>query len=99
MYDVGRKPTKIHLFAQRICQIAFKDWGFPVEALSENGFEYLADESLQRFPEECDARFRKMAIGHVKVFQRNLFSDLLNSFEFEKELLNLKLFTEKIINY
>ena len=71
MYDVGRKPTKSQVFAQRICQIAFNDWGFPIEALSENGLEHLADEALRRYPDECDARFRKMAIGRVLVFQRS----------------------------
>ena len=70
MYAVGHKPTKSQVFAQKICYIALNDWGFPVEALSPSGLEHLADETLRRFSEECDARFRKMAIGRVRVFQR-----------------------------
>ena len=71
MYAVGHKPTKSQVFAQKICYIALNDLGFPIEALSPSGLEYLADEALQRFPKECDARFRKMAIGRVRVFQRD----------------------------
>ena len=70
MYAVGHKPTKSQVFAQKICYIALKDWGFPIEALSPSGLEYLADEALWRFPKVCDALFRKMAIGRVRVFQR-----------------------------
>ena len=70
MYNVERKPTKSQVFAQKIYYIAVEDWGFPVKALSLSGLEHLADEALQRFPKECDARFRKMAIGRVRVFQR-----------------------------
>ena len=70
MYAVGHKPTKSQVFAQKICYIALNDWGFPIEALSPSGLEHLADEALRRFPKACDARFRKMAIGRVRVFQR-----------------------------
>lgn len=70
---VGRKPIKSQVFAQRICQIALTDWGFPIKALSdsENGLEHLADEALRRYLDECDAKFRKMAIRRVLVFQRS----------------------------
>ena len=57
MYNVEYKPTKSQVFAQKICYIALNEWGFLIEA-------------LRRFPKECDARFRKMAIGRVRVFQR-----------------------------
>ena len=70
MYAVGHKPTKSQVFAQKICYIAVNDWGFPIEALSPSGLEHLADAALRRFPKECDVRFRKMAIGRVRVFQR-----------------------------
>ena len=70
MYAVGHKPTKSQVFAQKICYIALNDSGFPIEALSPSGLEYLADAALRRFPKACDARFRKMAIGRVRVFQR-----------------------------
>ena len=69
-YDLGRKPTKSQVFAQKICYIAINDWGFPLEVISPSALEHLADEALRRFPEECDARFRKMAIGRVRVFQQ-----------------------------
>ena len=70
-YDVGRKPTKSQMLAQRICQIALKDWGFLIEALSENGLEHLADKALRRYPDECNSRFHRLAIGRVLVFQRS----------------------------
>ena len=69
-YDLGRKPTKSQVFAQKICYIAVNDWGFPIEVISLSALEHLADEARRRFPEECDVRFRKMAIGRVGVFQR-----------------------------
>ena len=50
MYDVGRKPTQSQVFAQRICHIALTVWGFPIEALSDNGLEHLADESTPAVP-------------------------------------------------
>ena len=70
-YDLGRKPTKSQVFAQKICYIAVSDWGFPIEVMSPPALEHLADEALWRFPEACDARFRQMAIGRVRVFQRS----------------------------
>ena len=70
MYAVGHKPTKSQVFAQKICYIALNEWDFPIEALSPSGLEHLADEALRRFPKACDVRFRKMAIGRVRVFQR-----------------------------
>lgn len=70
-YDLGQKPTKSQVFAQKICYIAVSDWGFPIEVISPSALEHLADEALRRFPEECDARFRGMAIGRVRVFQRS----------------------------
>ena len=70
-YDLGHKPTKSQVFAQRICYVAIHEWGLEIESLSENQLEHMADEALLRFPEECDARFRKMAIGRVRVFQRS----------------------------
>ena len=69
-YDLGHKPTKSQVFAQKICYIAVSDWGFPIEVISLSALEHLADEALQRFPKACDARFRRMAIGRVRVFQR-----------------------------
>ena len=69
-YDLGHKPSKSQVFAQKICYIAVNDWGFPIEVLSPSALEHLADEALQQFPEECDTRFRGMAIGRVRVFQR-----------------------------
>lgn len=69
-YDLGHKPTKSQVFAQKICYIAVNDWGFPIEVISPSALEHLADEALRRFPEACDVRFRKMAIGRVLVFQR-----------------------------
>ena len=69
-YDLGRKPTKSQVFAQKICYIAVSDWGFPIEGISPSALEHLADEALRRFPVECDAGFRQMAIGRVRVFQR-----------------------------
>ena len=71
-YDLGRKPTKSQVFAQKICYIAVSDWGFPIEVISPSALEHLADEALRRFPKACDARFRQMAIGRVRVFQRDL---------------------------
>ena len=69
-YDLGHKPTKSQVFAQKICYIAFNDWDFPIEVISSSALEHLADEALRRFPEECDVRFRQRAIGRVRVFQR-----------------------------
>ena len=69
MYEVGRKPTKSQAYARVICHIAVKERGLSIEALSETEIERLADDALRRYPKICDARFRKMAIGRVRVFQ------------------------------
>ena len=69
-YDLGHKPTKSQVFAQKIFYIAVSDWGFPIEVISPSALEHLADEALRRFPEACDAGFRRLAIGRVRVFQR-----------------------------
>ena len=70
-YELGRKPTKSQVFAQKICYIAVSDWDFPIEVISPSALEHLADEARRRFPKACDARFRQMAIGRVRVFQRS----------------------------
>lgn len=72
MYDVGNKPNKSQMFAQQICRIALTEWDTPIERLTEKALELLADNALQRFPEVCDGRFRNLAIGRVRVLQRNL---------------------------
>ena len=70
MYEVGCKPTKSQAYARVICHIAVKERGLSIEvSLSETDIERLADDALRRYPKICDARFRKMAIGRVKVFQ------------------------------
>ncbi len=72
MYEVGRKPTKSQAYARVICHIAVKERGLSIEvSLSETDIERLADDALRRYPKICDARFRKMAIGRVRVFQRS----------------------------
>ena len=72
MYEVGRKPTKSQAYARVICHIAVKERGLSIEvSLSETEIERLADDALRRYPKICDARFRKMAIGRVRVFQRS----------------------------
>ncbi len=73
MYEVGQKPKKSQVFARVICHIAVKERGLSVEALSGAEIAYIADDALRRYPKICDAQFRKMAIGRVRVFQRNLF--------------------------
>lgn len=70
MYNVGRKPTKSQAYARVICHIAVKQRGLSIEALSGAEIESIADDALRRYPRICDARFRKMAIGRVRVFQR-----------------------------
>ena len=75
-YDLGHKPTKSQVFAQKICYLAVSDWGFPIEVISPSALEHLADEALRRFPKECDARFRQMAIGRVRVFQQKCSLEL-----------------------
>ena len=72
MYEVGRKPTKSQAYARVICHIAVKERGLSIEAsLSETEIERLADDALRRYPKICDARFRRLAIGRVRVFQRS----------------------------
>lgn len=68
-YDLGHKPSKSQIFAQKIYQIAIKDQGLAVELISRVDLENLADEALLRFPKKCDARFRRMAIEHIRAFQ------------------------------
>ena len=70
-YDVRHKPTKSQVFAQLICYVAIHEWDLEIESLSESRLEHMADEALLRFPEECDVRFRRLAIGRVRVFQRS----------------------------
>ena len=72
MYEVGRKPTKSQAYARVICHIAVKERGLLIEvSLSETEIQRLADDAHRRYPKICDARFRKMAIGQVRVFQRS----------------------------
>ncbi len=75
VYDLGPKPTKSQIFAQKIYLTAVNDRGFAIEAISPVDLEYLADEALRRFPKECDARFRRTAIGHIRAFQRTCGKD------------------------
>ena len=70
MYEVGRKPTKSQAYARVICHIAVKERGLSIEvSLSETEIERLADDALRRYPKICDARFRRLAIGRVRVFR------------------------------
>ena len=55
VYDLGPKPTKSQIFAQKIYLIAVNDQGFAIEAISPVDLEHLADEALRRFPKECDS--------------------------------------------
>ena len=71
MYDIGRKPKKSEAFARVICHIAVKERGLLIEALSETEIESIADDALLWYPKICDARFRRMANGRVRVFQRS----------------------------
>ena len=71
MYDVRRKPTRSQAFARVICHIAVKERGLSIEAVSGAEIESIADDALQRYPKICDARFRKIAIGRVRLFQRS----------------------------
>ena len=80
MYEVGRKPTKNQAYARVICHIAVKERGLSIEALSETEIEHLADDALRRYPKICDARFCKMAIGRVRVFQRSCDRDYSSSY-------------------
>ena len=71
MYEVGQKPKKSQAFARVICHIAVKERGLSVEALSRAEIADIADDALRRYPKICDARFHRMAIGRVQVFQRS----------------------------
>ena len=71
MYEVGRKPTKSQAHARVICHIAVKERGLSIESLSGSEIERLADDALRRYPKICDDRFRRLAIGRVRVFQRS----------------------------
>lgn len=68
MYEVGRKPKRREAFARVICHIAVKERGLSIEDLSESEIEGIADDALRWYPKICDARFRQMAIGRVRVF-------------------------------
>ncbi len=70
IYDLGHKPTKGQISAQKIYLIAVNERGFAIETISPVDLEHLADEALRRFPKKCDARFRRKAIEHIKAFQR-----------------------------
>ena len=72
MYELGNKPTKSQLLARQICYIALSEWDVSIERLSQRSIELIADNALQRFPSICDARFRNLAIGRVRVLQRRL---------------------------
>ena len=71
MYDVRQKPTRSQAFARVICHIAVKERGLLIESLSGAEIESIADDALLKYPKICDARFRKMATGRVRVFQRS----------------------------
>ena len=65
------KPTRSQAYVRVIFHIAVKVRGLSIEALSGTEIPCLADDSLLRYPKNCDARFRNMAIGRVRVFQRS----------------------------
>ena len=69
-HNLQRTPSKSQAFARQICFIAETEWNTAAENLSEREVGRLADEALRRFPGTCDIRFRKMAIGRLKAFQR-----------------------------
>ena len=71
MYDVRQKPTRSQAFARVICHLAVKERGLSIDALSESDIEDIADDALRRYPKICDARFRRMAVSQVRVFQRH----------------------------
>ena len=71
MYEVGRKPTKSQAYARVICHIAVKEEGLSIETLSGAEIEDIADDALRRYPKICDAQFRRLAIGRVRLFQRS----------------------------
>ena len=50
VYDLGPKPTKSQIFAQKIYLIAVNDRGFTIKAIPPVDLERLADEALRRFP-------------------------------------------------
>ena len=68
------KLTKVKRSPSKSAVLRLTEWAVPIERLSVNAIELLADNAQQRFPEICDVRFRKIAIGRVRVLQRkNLF--------------------------
>lgn len=68
-YDLGHKPSKSQIFAQKVYQIAVNEQGLTLESISLMDIGNLADEALRRFPKKCDARFRQTAINHIRAFQ------------------------------
>ena len=62
-------PKKSQVFAQLLMKTAIVDWGIQPEALSESTLEALADYVTEKFPQQCDARFRNRAIARVKLMQ------------------------------
>ena len=68
-YNLGHKPSKSQIFAQKVYQIAVNDQDLAVESISLMDLENLADEALRQFPKECDVRFREPAIEHIRAFQ------------------------------
>ena len=85
MYDVRRKPTRSQAFVRVICHIAVKERGLSIESLSRAEIEDVADDALRRYPKICDTRFRRMAIGRVRVFQRSC-----EQREHDRKVLNFK---------
>ena len=62
-------PKKSQVFAQLLMKTAIVDWGLQPEALSASCLEHLADYVTEKFPQQCDPRFRKQAIARVKLLQ------------------------------
>lgn len=62
-------PKKAQVFAQTLMKTAIVEWGIQPEALSASCLEHLADYVIGKFPQQCDARFRKQAIARVKLLQ------------------------------
>ena len=69
LYDLGHKPSKSQVFAQKIYQIAVNDRNLAVESISPVDLNNLAAEAIRRFPKKCDARFWQTAIDHIRAFQ------------------------------
>ena len=62
-------PKKCQRFAQLLMKTAIVDWGIQPEALSVSTLETLADYVTEKFPQQCDPRFRKQAIARIKLMQ------------------------------